>query len=91
VSLIDRIEQFQGSITTAAGVGIVSLILAGLRRAFTIQKQIDLMRMDINHREKARVEDNARRDQSRLEDRELIQSVHKDVIALRNHIMTQSN
>jgi hypothetical protein len=91
VSLIDRIEQFQGSITTAAGVGIVSLILAGLRRAFTIQKQIDLIKMDINHRERARVEDNARRDQSRLEDRELIQSVHKDVIALRNHIMTQNN
>jgi hypothetical protein len=91
MSLIDRIEQFQGSLTTAAGVGVVSLILAGLRRAFTIQRQIDLMKMDINHREKSRIEDNKHRDQSRAEDRELILKVHADVVDMRNHIMSRDN
>jgi hypothetical protein len=88
---MDRIEQFQGALSAAAAAGIVSLILAGLRRAFTIQRQIDLLKVDIKHRDIARIEDNKHRDQSRAEDRELILRVHEDVVAMRNHIMTRDN
>jgi hypothetical protein len=91
MSMMERVEQFQGALSAAAAAGIVSLILAGIRRVFTIQKQIDLLKVDIKHRDLARIEDNKHRDQSRTEDRELIQRVHADVVEMRNYVMTRDN
>jgi hypothetical protein len=76
MSMMERVEQFQGALSAAAAAGIVSVLISVVRRSFTIQKKIELLEQDIKHR-----------DERRVEDRKAIDMVHAEVIALRNHLM----
>jgi hypothetical protein len=80
MSMLERVEQFQGALSAAAATGVVTILISVVRRSFTIQKQIELLQQDIKHR-----------DERRIADRELIELVHKDLIALRNHMMRHDN
>jgi hypothetical protein len=80
VSMLERVEQFQGALSAAAAAGFVSVLISLVRRLFTIQKEIELLKQDLKHR-----------DQSRVEDRELIERVHADVVEMRNYVMRNDN
>jgi Txe/YoeB family toxin of Txe-Axe toxin-antitoxin module len=80
VSMLERVEQFQGALSAAAATGIVTILISVVRRSFTIQKKIELLEQDIKHR-----------DERRIADRELIELVHKDLIEMRNYVMTRDH
>ena len=66
------LEEFYGSMAAAAGASIVALISWLVRRVFTNQKELDLLKQEITHRDNLRLEDSKR-----------IEELHKDVREIR--------
>jgi len=59
MSILERIDQASGGLMIAAlttGLGGVAWLI---RRVFTNQKQIEMMQLEIRHRDKERAEDRA--------------------------------